>query len=322
MEIEGYVKKETLTGKMRENPWILSTLVLGILALVLIVGSFGITGNISKNEVGDKILKFAENQVTGEVKLVSADDFGSGLYTVTLDINGNEVPVQVTKDGKYMISSLIPLQASASETPTSAGIPKSDKPVVELYVFTYCPYGLQMEKATIPVVKLLGNAIDFKIRQIGAMHGDYEKVEAERQLCIEKNYPDKFLDYSTEFASDTNIGNCNGDDKCVTPLINSIYIKLGIDGKKINSCMTSEGESLYDAEVQNSQAKGVSGSPTLLINGVVASASRSPAGVLDAVCQAFNTAPEICGTGLSTASSSAGFGSGTSDSNSAVQCAT
>jgi len=33
-------KQPTLTEKMRENPWILSTLVLGILVLILIVSSF------------------------------------------------------------------------------------------------------------------------------------------------------------------------------------------------------------------------------------------------------------------------------------------
>ena len=32
--------KENLTNKIRENPWILSTLVLGILGLVFIVGNF------------------------------------------------------------------------------------------------------------------------------------------------------------------------------------------------------------------------------------------------------------------------------------------
>ena len=34
-----------------------------------------------------------------------------------------------------------------------------------------------MEKAMIPVVKLLGDKIDFTIRQIGAMHGDFEKLK-------------------------------------------------------------------------------------------------------------------------------------------------
>ena len=81
--------------------------------------------------------------------------------------------------------------------------------------------------------------------------------------------------------------------------------------------MTGEGENLYNAEVQNSNSKGVSGSPTVLINGVSALASRSPAGVLDAVCQAFTDAsvPEACGTQLSSTSSVAGFGAGTSTTN-------
>ncbi len=48
-------KKGALVGKMRENPWILSTLVLGVLALVLMVGDFsgggGMTGMYSEDAV-------------------------------------------------------------------------------------------------------------------------------------------------------------------------------------------------------------------------------------------------------------------------------
>ena len=40
-----------LTKKMRENPWILSTFVLGVLALILLVGNFG---GVIKNENENK----------------------------------------------------------------------------------------------------------------------------------------------------------------------------------------------------------------------------------------------------------------------------
>lgn len=88
--------------------------------------------------------------------------------------------------------------------------------------------------------------------------------------------------------------------------------------------MTSKGETLYNAEIQNSQSKGVSGgSPTVLVNGVSSSMSRSQAGVLDGICQAFSNVPQACATQLSSTSSVAGFGSGTSTSSSSgTQCAT
>ncbi|MBI2665430.1 hypothetical protein HYX12_02300, partial [Candidatus Woesearchaeota archaeon] len=196
-------------------------------------------------------------------------------------------------------------QQQAQQAPVE--VPKSAKPEVELYVFTYCPYGLQMEKAAAPVVKLLGNKMDFKIRQIGAMHGPYEEKEAKRQLCINKLYPKKFWDYLTYFAIDSDIGNCRGDDTCVNPLINKLYNKLSIDGSKVDACMNKDGASLYAAEESNSQQNSVGGSPTMIINGVQSSVARNPEAIKQAICSAFSTEPSECQQTLSSDSASPGF---------------
>lgn len=317
------VIKKDFTEKFRENPWMLSTLVLGLVVLTLLyfnISSGGLTGfAVSGNNVAGNLVEYLNENAPSEVILkdVSTE---SGLYKIDVEFQGETLPVYATKDGKYMASLRpIVLAADTSNTDTTqpANIEKSDKPIVELYVFTYCPYGLQMEKAILPAVNLLGSKINFKIRQIGAMHGNFEKVEAERQLCIEKNYPGKFLNYISSFASDTSIGSCNGDATCLAPKLNAIYTKLGIDGKKIDSCMASEGEKLYNAEVANANSKSVSGSPTLIINGVKADSARSPDAVKTIICSAFNTAPAECKQALSTSSASAGFGAGTGSSTSA-----
>lgn len=320
-------EKKNLTEKVRKNPWIVSSLILGAILIVLVVGNvFGLTGNISltgksvsSNTAGENLVTYLNTITTSEVKLVDVKE-ANGLYLVTVEYNGNNVPVYMTKDGKYYTTTLVPLTADTgtqTDTQTPANIPKTDKPSVELYVFTYCPYGLQMEKAMIPVVNLLKDKIDFKIRQIGAMHGEHEKLEAERQLCIEKEYPSKFLDYLLAFAEDTSIGSCNGDVTCLTPKLNALFTKLGIDASKINSCMTTDGESLYNAEVTNAQSKDIGGSPTLVINGVQSQASRSPEAIKGVICNAFNTVPSECTQTLSTSQAAAGFGNGTSSSGSA-----
>lgn len=321
MENEETPKRETLTFRMRENPWILSTFVFGLLVLILLIPFSGLTGNtISEKDVGTKLVDYLSS-VGYSGFVVENVKNSNGVYLINTTYQGEAVPFYVTKSGYIIGNNLVSITGDATSSSSSntqtQEVPKTTKPSVELYVFTYCPYGLQMEKAAIPVAKLLAGKIDFKIRQIGAMHGDYEKVEAERQLCIEKNYPTKFLDYVLAFAENSEIGSCSGDATCLTPKINSLYTKLGIDKQKINSCMTSEGETLYNAEVQNSNSKGVSGSPTVLINGVSSSVSRSPAGVLDAVCQAFGTVPESCATQLSSISSVAGFGAGSGTASSA-----
>jgi|WetSurMetagenome_2_1015567.scaffolds.fasta_scaffold189656_2 protein-disulfide isomerase len=313
-------KKHDLTKKVRENPWMLATFVCGALVLILLISTFagGITGKvISANEAGKKLVSFYQSVGVENLTLKSVEEV-SGIYQVNIEYQGQVIPLYITKDGKNIITSLNPTETNTSDTSdtTPQEIPKSDKPTVELYVFTYCPYGTQMEKAILPVVQLLGDKIDFKIRQIGAMHGDHEKLEAERQLCIEKNYPSKYLSYVSKFVSDSAIGNCNGDAACLTPKLSTIYTSLGIDASKINSCITSEGETMYNAEVSNSQSAGVSGSPTLIINGVTASSERNPEAVKGTICSAFNEVPSACSTTLSTASASAGFGSSTTASSS------
>lgn len=317
-------EKKSMTEKVRQNPWILSTLVFGVIVLILLLGNvfgFGITGKtVSGSTAGNNLVNYLENN--GYTAEFSAVKESNGLYLVNLLINGKEDSIYISKDGNYAITGLIPLLSDTnSQTDAQAqNVPKTDKPNIEIYVFTYCPYGLQMEKAIIPVVKLLKDKIDFKIRQIGAMHGEYEKVEAQRQLCIEKNYPNKFLDYVLAFAEDSSIGTCSGDATCLVPKLSALYSKLGIDASKVNFCMTTEGEKLYNAEVSNANSKGVSGSPTLIVNGVNVQASRSPGGILTSVCSAFNTSPSECSQTLSTSQASAGFGSGASSGSSTASC--
>jgi protein-disulfide isomerase len=312
-------RKHDLTDKIRKNPWMLSTLVCGALVLILLVSTFfgGFTGqSISANAAGQKLVSFYESMGVSNITVNSVKEV-SGVYQVNINYQGQTIPLYITKDGKNVITSLNPTETEETNTNTNTEVQKSDKPSVELYVFTYCPYGTQMEKAVIPAVKLLGDSINFKIRQIGAMHGEHEKLEAERQLCIEKLYPTKFLDYVLKFAENSAIGTCNGDTACLTPQLVNIYGPLGIDAAKINTCIANEGETMYNAEVSNAESKGVSGSPTMIINGATVQSERNPEAVKGTICSAFNNAPSTCSTALSTTASSAGFGSGSGSSTSA-----
>jgi len=317
-------KKSEFTKSIRKNPWILSTIFLGIIVLIFIFLDFSgsLTGSaISSGAAATSLINFLNTQAPSAVVLENVSTI-SGLYNVNVIYQNQTIPLYVTKDGKYFIQGLVLLESttSSSSTTQQEPVPKSDKPDVELYVFAYCPYGLQMEKAILPVVKLLGDKISFKIRQIGAMHGDFEEVEAKRQLCIEKNYPAQYLNYVSAFASSTDIGNCQGTASCVEPLINAIYAKLGINENTVNSCMTSDGATLYSAEEQNAQNNGVTGSPTLVINGVEAQASRNPEAVKEVICNAFNTVPSECSQTLDSSSASSGFGASTSSSSTSAQC--
>ena len=295
--------KENLTDKMRENPWIISTLALGILALILIAGNFsgGVTGNVvSEADAGEALLSFANTQ-GAEAELSGIEDIGD-FYEVTLIVEGENIPLMVTKDGEYFLSGgLVPLNAvqqtdSQSTQPSQpADVPKSDKPVAELFIMSHCPYGTQAEKGIIPAIKALGNTADVKIRFVHYFMHEPEEIETPRQVCIREEQSDKFLDYLGCFLEDGDSNRC--------------LIEAKIDKAKMNTCISSGKSNEYYAEDSAlSEKYGVRGSPSLVINGVMANSGRSPSDYLETICSAFNEVPEECNVELSSASPSPMWG--------------
>lgn len=305
-EEQSEVKKNKIqdfTTKMRQNPWIVSTIVLGAVVLIFFYLSFsGVTGNVVKGDTaGNNLADYLNSKTGGGVEYVSSRDLG-GLYQVTVSYQGQEIPVYTSKDGKYFAQSAILITGNAvsddSETTqeTPQEVPKSDKPKVELFVMTHCPYGTQAEKGIIPALKLLGDKIDSKIRFVHYfMHGDKEETETYNQLCIREEQSAKYLDYLSCFLED-------GDsERCL--------IKTGIDKSKLNACLASEAKEYYAEDKQLSNQYDVQGSPTLIINRAESSAGRSSSSYLAGICAAFNTPASECSQTLSSASPSPGFGS-------------
>lgn len=108
----------TLIEKLRENPWVASTLVLGFIGLIFLVGTFsgGITGNaISADSAGENFVGFINSYGGDQLSYVSGKDFGSGIYEITVLANDEEVPVYVTKDGKYWAQALTPLNSKTEK---------------------------------------------------------------------------------------------------------------------------------------------------------------------------------------------------------------
>ena len=289
-------KKVRLTEKMRENPWILSTLVLGILTLIFLTGNFsgGMAGNIiSEKDAGDVILDFVESQTSGGGELVEVNSFDDGLYEVIILYQGQEVPLYLTKNGKNLVQGVMPLeilqQKDSQEEQEPVDVPKSDKPVAELFIMTHCLYGTQAEKGIIPAIKALGDSADVKIRFVHYFMHEPEETETPIQVCIREEQPDKFLDYLGCFLED-------GDsDRCL--------IEAKIDKTKIDKCISSgKSEEYYAEDSALSEGYGVKGSPSLVINGQIINSGRDSASYLSTICSAFNNAPEECDTELSSAS--------------------
>jgi len=278
-----------------------------------------ITPDEAKAQTADfinKNLVQAGNEVT--IKDVSEED---GLYKMTIVMkNGQEIKSYLSKDGKRFYPQVISVdevnqkaasaQADNVNTQAAKDIPKTDKPKAELFVMGFCPYGVQAETIMEPVVNLLGAKADIVVRyiasltgddlnSINSLHGVIEGKEDVRQLCVAKNYNQKTLwKYITAINKDCYSQYSKGEE-----VYNACWKKAaataGVDAKKIESCFSSEGAKLIKADSALANSYGVSGSPTLLINGVNFNGNRTSEGYKQAICNAFSTQPKECQTKLS-----------------------
>lgn len=221
-----------------------------------------------------------------------------------------------------------PIADDSQNTPAPQVV-KSDKPVVELFVMAYCPFGLQMEKAFLPAWELLKNKADFSVKFVSyAMHGKEEIEENTRQYCIQAEQPDKYIPYLKCFV----VGkDKDGYKSCMTT--------AGVNEAKLNSCVTNTNNKfgimakfddqgswlngrypIYSVNADLNEKYGVQGSPTLIINGAEVQANRTSDAVKQAVCASFNNAPSECSQNLSTAAAVAGFGAGTGADTGTAAC--
>ncbi|MDO8647078.1 MAG: hypothetical protein Q7R70_01530 [Candidatus Diapherotrites archaeon] len=322
--------------KKGPNVWMITTIVFAIALIAVgalaistpkIAGNAGQTGaNLDANKLANKGLNYLKTNIFNaqgvEVKLASVERINDGLvlanYKLTKDGQTQDVPAYLTADGKKLIAGQvleldapIPQQPPATQpqNPPAQTTAKSDKPVVELFVMSYCPYGNQAEAGIIPALKLLGNSVDFKIRYIvskqgndyTSLHGAEELAQDVRELCIQKNMPDKFIDYVNAVNTACNLQN-------ISTCWKTEATKLSLDTAKIEQCAVDEKIALLDAEIAATAKYGVSGSPTLIINDGPYNGGRSAEEYKAGMCGAFNTAPATCGQTLSAAGAAAASG--------------
>ena len=147
------------------------------------------------------------------------------------------------------------------------------KPEIELFVMSYCPYGVDAERELLPFFETYGDTIDFKLRFIvgkeetseektgeqiafTSLHGEPELIENKRQMVIAELYPDKLFDYLLCRADHLQEAwvNCAKD--------------LGLDVARIARAVESEKVAVeLVKEIQRTEELNIKGSPTLVIEG-------------------------------------------------------
>jgi len=302
---------------MKKN--FLSFLIVGLLVIAGIVYfRFWRKPGLSPQQAGDKAIAYINhNLVRGaSASLINVSE-EAGVYKIHFKIQDREWDAYVTKDGKYLFDRWFEIdeKPQASQQPQQKEIPKSEKPEVKLFVMSFCPYGNQAEEIVKPVVDLLGGVVEIEPRYViyenyasgypafcldkenkyCSMHGINELNQDIREICVYKNQKDKFWDFVLEVNKSCSVDN-------VETCWKQAARKTGVNVNAVLACQKENGQKYAVEEKELNKKYNVSGSPTLVINGVRYSGPRTPEDYKKAICGAFEAQPKECETTLNSES--------------------
>ena len=304
-------KAEKALKKMNKNPWMFASIVLSVLLILSLVTIFNGDKGVSKAVAGQIILDFANEQTGGGVELIEVNEV-SGLYEVNVLFQGQSLPLYITKDGETLVQGIMPLsevqaqEQPAQQQPATQEPVKTEIPQVDLFIWSYCPYGVTAQGPMAEVASLLGDSADFRAVMYYDGHGEYETQQNKIQACIQKVDKDNYWEYAAGFVSDVYPACSQSRDvECDKTESIKVMDAVGIDSDAIFECVDSEGADLIATDAVYASQNGVTGSPTVLVNGVKANVPRTAEAYKGAVCDGFVNSPEACGDTLSTDAASA-----------------
>ncbi|RLE38906.1 hypothetical protein DRJ17_02635 [Candidatus Woesearchaeota archaeon] len=281
-----------------------------------------VAGTITAKEAADKAINFINDNLLQNRVTANLTSYGEldGLYQINFTIAGQSYEGYTTLDGNLFFPQAIDLnmeipKPEQQQELESQQIEKRDKPKAQVFVMSFCPYGLQFIKAYVPVIELLGDKADLEINFVDyAMHGKKEIDGNNHIYCVQREYRDKLAEYLRCFVKEGDYEGCIGE--------------VGLDKNKIDSCINEIDEEFNITELYNDKSTwsggrfpkypidsglndefGVRGSPTFVLNGKQTNVNRSPEAIKQAICNAFNTPPQECETELSNSPAAPGVGS-------------
>ncbi len=304
--------------RLNKNTILIAVAFLGVAftAFLILDNNTMPANTLAQNAVDYLNKNFAQNGQNATLGDVSKEN---GLIKMGVKMGNNTYDMYITKDGKLLFPQAIAIDSEITEQTTNEdtapatrktadSLKKVDKPLLEAYVVSQCPFGLQAQRAMEDAVKNIPSLAQyFKVRFIGnivngkitAMHGEKEALENSKEMCIREEMPDKFWPY---IACYIKAGDGNG---CLS--------KVGIDQNKLNTCMTDSSKGLAYAkeDFDLTDKYGISGSPTFILNGEEISESdfggRSSEGMKTMVCSSSSTQPGFCSTKLNTTPAATSF---------------
>ncbi len=183
-------------------------------------------------------------------------------------------------------SSATPTRGAGTAEAAGSAAASGDKVNVTMYVMSQCPYGVMAVDAFLPVLKDVGNNVDFKLEYIGdikngkptAMHGAAEVAGNIHQLCAQKLYPQQSKWVAFVACENKIYRNLPaGWENCAKG--------AGMDVGKMKSCIEgNQGQELIKASIATAKKANASGSPTIIIGGDEFSGERNKLEFMRSIC--------------------------------------
>lgn len=323
--------------KIDKNTALAGLAIVAIIIAAILVssksGSGFSMGNFlgqSNDDIGKKAIDYINNNgLSGTPATLVSVSSESGLVKIRIKIGSNEFDSYATKDGKFLFPQAFNMAEAGEKNPDSssagktaeeiiASIKKTDKPALEAFIVSRCPFGLQMQRMINEALKTIPSLADYiKVRYIGAvssdgksitaMHGDAEAKENLRQICIREEQPAKYWSYTACQMS--------GGGK-----ESSCEKTAGVDSAKLSACISDpkRGVAFAKIDFDLSDKYGAQGSPTLILDGAevpeftsnnqpVFGSSRSADELRAIICAASATQAGWCSTKLNTAQAATSF---------------
>lgn len=337
--MEKHIKRITSSSTFtRVTLPIILIVLLGIIGFATFKDPSGKTGGKSLNQenaqnvANNFINTYLMNPGTKASIVSISEEYN--LYKLNVDIGEDVVESYLSKDGKLFFPQAFNIEEIENEANMFDGedggvpvmeAPKSDKPVVELFVMSHCPYGTQAQKGILPVVYALEDKIDFKMKFVDyAMHGEIELKEQTLQHCLQEEQSDKYYSYLECFLLDGDTESCLKDSDINQASLNTCIATTDETFKIMENFNNNVGYQGsypgFDIHKEDNEKYSVGGSPTLIINGAEIQTMRDPASLMTAICGAFNEAPEECSLPMPNSTPAPGFGMETTNSNVAAEC--
>ncbi len=287
--------KGELTKRMRENPWMLVSVVLGVFVLILMFngGGSGSGKAISADTAGEKLLSYYQANGADGLSLDSVEE-DNGLYKVNFAYQGSIIPIHMTKDGN-LAGSLTPLSGGAAPSGDSVGTPTAAS-VVEIDLEDDAVKG--DANAPVTIVEFSDYECPFCGRHfrdtLPSIISNY--VDTGKVKIVFKDFP---LNFHPNAQKAGEAAECAGEQGKYWEMHDKLFENqqaLGVDDLKqyakdiglnsgnFDSCLDSgdQADEVRD-DLSAGQSVGVSGTPANFVNGILVSGACPYSAFEDAI---------------------------------------